>query len=73
MVEKKKGRPPLDVTAKFPISIRLYPDTKIRLDELTNKLCISRTEVIRYGIDRVYEHELNIEPTQEALRTEEGF
>lgn len=55
MAPKKAGRPPSDETMTDRLFIRVNKETLSRLNECTQELEISRSDVVRKGIDMVYE------------------
>lgn len=55
MAPKKAGRPPSDETMTDRLFVRVNKETLSRLKECTQELEISRSDVVRKGIDMVYE------------------
>lgn len=55
MAHKKLGRPPSEDSMKDRIFIRVDKATKEKLDECTNVLGATRSEVVRKGIDMVHD------------------
>lgn len=55
MAPKKAGRPPSDETMMDRLFVRVNKETLSRLNECTQELEISRSDVVRKGIDMVYE------------------
>ena len=55
MVPKKAGRPPSDETMTDRIFVRVSKETVKKLDECTQELKMSRSDVVRKGIDMVHE------------------
>lgn len=55
MEPKKAGRPPSDETMTDRLFVRVNKETLSRLNECTQELEISRSDVVRKGIDMVYE------------------
>lgn len=55
MAPKKAGRPPSDETMTDRLFVRVNRETLSRLNECTQELEISRSDVVRKGIDMVYE------------------
>lgn len=55
MAPKKAGRPPSDETMTDRLFVRVNKETLSRLNECTQELEISRSDVVRKGIDMVYE------------------
>ena len=55
MVPKKAGRPPSDETMTDRIFVRVSKETARKLDECTQELEMSRSDVVRKGIDMVHE------------------
>ena len=54
MVQKRIGRPPSDDSMKDRIFIRVDKETKAKLQECTDNLDITRSDVVRKGIDMVH-------------------
>lgn len=55
MAQKKMGRPPSSDSMKDRIIVRVSKETKDKLDRCTDKLELTRSEVIRKGIDLVHD------------------
>lgn len=55
MAPKKAGRPPSDETMTDRLFVRVNKETLSRLNECAQELEISRSDVVRKGIDMVYE------------------
>lgn len=55
MAQKKMGRPPSDDTMTDRIFIRVSKETKEKLDECTHELDATRSDIVRKGIDMVYD------------------
>ena len=55
MVPKKAGRPPSDETMTDRLFIRVNKETLNKLNECTQELELSRSDVVRKGIDMVHE------------------
>lgn len=55
MTQKKLGRPPSDDSKKDRIFVRVDQETKDKLEECTEVLHTTRSEVVRKGIDMVYD------------------
>ena len=55
MAPKKAGRPPSDETMTDRLFVRVNKETLSRLNECTQEVEISRSDVVRKGIDMVYE------------------
>lgn len=55
MAPNKAGRPPSDETMTDRLFVRVNKETLSRLNECTQELEISRSDVVRKGIDMVYE------------------
>lgn len=55
MAQKKKGRPPSDNSMKDRIFVRVSIETQQKLDECTKQLALSRSDVVRKGIDMVHD------------------
>ena len=55
MVPKKAGRPPSDDSMTDRIFVRVSKETVKKLDECTQELKMSRSDVVRKGIDMVHE------------------
>jgi len=55
MAQKKMGRPPSDDSMKDRIFIRVNSETKEKLDKCTEKLELTRSDVVRKGIEMVYD------------------
>lgn len=55
MAQKKKGRPPSDDSMKDRIFVRVSKETKKKLNECIQELEISRSDVVRKGIDMVHD------------------
>ena len=54
MAAKKMGRP-TDSRKDTEIRVRANPDTMRKLDECSKKLNTNRSEVVRKGIDKMYD------------------
>ena len=54
MPQKKMGRPPIDNPLKERLYLRVDEKTKTMLDECTDILKTSRSEVVRKGIEKVH-------------------
>jgi len=54
MAQKKIGRPPSDDSMKDRIFIRVDDKTKAKLQECTDTLETTRSDVVRKGIDMVH-------------------
>ncbi len=55
MAHKKMGRPPSSDTMKDRIFIRVNDETKSKLDECTQELNSTRSDIVRKGIDMVHD------------------
>lgn len=56
MAQKKMGRPPTgDKPMKDRIFVLVDDETKRKLNECTDKLNITRSDVVRQGIDKMYD------------------
>lgn len=55
MAQKKLGRPPSDDSKKDRIFVRVDKETKEKLTECTQALDATRSEIVRKGIDMVYD------------------
>ena len=55
MAQKKAGRPPSDDSMTDRIFVRVSKETVKKLDECTQELKMSRSDVVRKGIDMVHE------------------
>ncbi len=55
MAPKKAGRPPSDDSMTDRIFVRVSKETVKKLDECTQELKMSRSDVVRKGIDMVHE------------------
>ena len=55
MAQKKTGRPPSDDSMTDRIFVRVSKETKEKLDECTQELETSRSDVVRKGIDMVHD------------------
>lgn len=55
MAQKKLGRPPSDDSKKDRIFVRVDKETQEKLAECTQMLDTTRSEVVRKGIDMVYD------------------
>lgn len=55
MAPKKAGRPPSDETMTDRLFIRVNKETLNKLNECTQELELSRSDVVRKGIDMVHE------------------
>ena len=55
MAQKKLGRPPSDDSKKDRIFVRVDKETKDKLEACTQTLDTTRSEVVRKGIDMVYD------------------
>ena len=54
MPQKKMGRPPIDNPLKERLYLRVDEKTKSMLDECTGKLKVTRSEIVRKGIEKVH-------------------
>ena len=54
MAAKKMGRP-TDSRKDVEIRVRANPETMRKLDECSKKLFTNRSEVVRKGIDKMYD------------------
>lgn len=54
MAQKKMGRPPSDNPMTDRIFIRVNKETKEMLDTCTKDLNVTRSDVVRTGIELVY-------------------
>ena len=55
MAQKRLGRPPSDDPMKDRIFVRVDKETKEKLAECTHVLDITISDVVRKGIDMVYD------------------
>lgn len=55
MAQKKMGRPPSDNPLTDRIFIRVSKETQAKLNECTQTLNMTRSDVVRKGIDMVYD------------------
>lgn len=55
MAQKKMGRPPSENPLKDRIFVLVNEETKAKLDECTRMLNTTRSDVVRKGIDKVYD------------------
>lgn len=55
MVPKKAGRPPSADSMTDRIFVRVNSETKKKLDECTQELGVSRSDIVRKGIDMVHD------------------
>ncbi len=55
MAQKKLGRPPSDDSKKDRIFVRIDKETKEKLEECTQALDATRSEIVRKGIDMVHD------------------
>ena len=55
MAQKKMGRPPSENPLKDRIFVLVNEETKTKLDECTKILNTTRSDVVRKGIDKVYD------------------
>lgn len=55
MAQKKMGRPPSDDSMTDRIFIRVSKETKEKLEECTQELSTTRSDVVRKGIDMVHD------------------
>lgn len=55
MAQKKTGRPPSADSMTDRIFVRVSRETKEKLDECTQELGASRSDVVRKGIDMVHD------------------
>ena len=55
MMPKKMGRPPSDNPRTDRIFIRVSKETQAKLNECTQTLNMTRSDVVRKGIDMVYD------------------
>ena len=55
MAQKRMGRPPSDDAMTDRIFVRVSKETRKRLDECSEKLQLSRSDIVRKGIDKVYD------------------
>lgn len=56
MAQKKMGRPPSDDSMTDRIFIRVGKETKEKLEECTQELNATRSDIVRKGIDMVYDN-----------------
>lgn len=54
MPQKKMGRPPSDNPLNERLYLRVDEKTKIMLDKCTETLKATRSDVVRKGIEKVY-------------------
>lgn len=55
MAQKKLGRPPSDNSKKGRIFVRVDKETKDKLEKCIQALDITGSEIVRKGIDMVYD------------------
>ena len=55
MAQKKMGRPPSENPLKDRIFVLVNEETKAKLAECTKILNTTRSDVVRKGIDKVYD------------------
>ncbi len=55
MTQKKLGRPTSKDTMKDRIYVRVDKETKRKLEECEKKLDLTRSDIVRKGIDMVYD------------------
>ena len=55
MARKKMVRPPSDNTMTDRIFVRVSKETKEKLDDCTEKLDATRSDIVRKGIDMVHD------------------
>lgn len=55
MTQKKMGRPPSDDSMKDRIFIRLNKETKEKLEQCTQELNATLSDIVRKGIDMVHD------------------
>ena len=55
MAQQKTGRPPSANSMTDRIFVRVNRETKKKLDECTHELSSSRSDIVRKGIDMVYD------------------
>lgn len=55
MAQKKMGRPPSDDSMTDRIFIRVSKETIEKLDECTQELNATRSDIVRKGIDMVHD------------------
>ena len=55
MTQKKMGRPPSKNPLTARIFIRVDEDTKMKLNKCTQKLDVTISDVVRKGINKVYD------------------
>lgn len=55
MAQKRMGRPPSDDSMTDRIFVRVNKETKEKLIECTQRLHATRSDVVRKGIDMVYD------------------
>lgn len=55
MAPKKLGRPPSDDPLTDRIFIRVSKETQAKLNECTQALQLTRSDIVRKGIDMVYD------------------
>lgn len=55
MAQKKAGRPPSDDSMTDRIFVRVDKDTLNKLDECTQELQTSRSDIVRKGINMVHD------------------
>jgi Arc/MetJ-type ribon-helix-helix transcriptional regulator len=54
MAQKKLGRPPSDDSMTDRIFVRVDKETKAKLEECTKTLDITRSDVVRKGIELIH-------------------
>ena len=55
MPPKKMGRPPSDNPKSETLRIRVDSDTVKKLDDCSRALDTNRSDIVRKGIDRIYD------------------
>lgn len=55
MAQKKMGRPPSDDSMSDRIFVRVSKETIEKLDKCASELHTTRSDVVRKGIDKVYD------------------
>ena len=55
MAPKKLGRPPSDDSMSDRIFVRVSKETIEKLDQCTRKLNTTRSDIVRKGIDKVFD------------------
>lgn len=56
MAQKKMGRPPSDNPLKDRIFIRVDDDIKMKLEKCKEALNMSTSDIVRKGINQVYDN-----------------